>query len=487
MKLLIVQLFFICTCNVLSQSNDSLQLNPLPFSIDSSKKMDDEELKNKKEGYFLTGLPEIENNPINGFGIGANFYIYDNGDKADPFFEYTPYRSKYSGFFKVFQSGKWQGAFNVDIPYIFDSKWRLRFDGVFENDPNFQYFGFGANTMNKLHFRNKTTDVYEIYTKFNPYFTNLAIVRNGNTALGESNIVTDRHYNELEYSEKLFNVFAERTFFNGRGRFIFGYELLFVGIKDYFGKIAEEAYNVNGNEQLGVLNGKTRLTEDYYGTTLDNPWQRYNIAGYNGGREGIFAFALMFDTRDFEPDPTSGYLIEYSHEHSRPWMFSEFSFDKNMLHFAFFEKVFTNQFRRMVFAMNGGIGYIWGSNIPFYEAMDLSSQAEAGGIEVLGGSRSLRGFREYRFVAPMTALLNVELRTRILQSDFLDQHFAFDVVPFFDIGRVWNEIKDFNFKDYRHSSGLGIRIAWNQSTLIRADYAISKESQQFFFGFAHIF
>ncbi len=341
--------------------------------------------------------------------------------------------------------------------------------------------------MNPLQFKNKRTGVEQTYSTFNQYFSNLSLIRQGNSSVGEDDLVTDRHYNELEYSERLYNILAERTFASGRGRIMFGYELLFVSISDYFGRLAEEAFDENGNELINVVNGRTRLTEDFLGVTPGNPWKRHNIGGYKGGREGILAFALMYDTRDFEPDPTNGIFLEYSHEHSRPWMFSEFSFDKNFLHVAYFKRLFPENIKRMVFAFHGGIGYIWGSNIPFYEAMDLSSLAEAGGIEVLGGAKSLRGFREYRFVGPLTSVVNLELRTRVAETSLFSQFFSLDVLPFFDLGRVWNTISEFSFKNYRHSSGIGCRLAWNQSTILRADFAVSSESKQFFFGFSHVF
>lgn len=461
----------------------------LPFFIHPSKRMNDEELKNKKERYFVTGLPEIEKNPINGWGIGANIFLYNNGKKEDPLFAYTPYRARYTGFFKIFQTGKWQGAINMDFPYIFNSRWRVRVDAVFENDPNYQYYGFGTNTMRPLQFINKKTGLWETFSRFKPYFNNLAVVRPGDPARGEdpNSLVTDRHYNELDYTENLYNILGERVLFGGRGRLMFGYELLIIRIKDYFGRKAEEAYDLDGNEVKNVINGCTRLYEDYAGISEGNPWREFNIAGYTGGREGIVAFAFMYDTRDFEPDPTKGFFVEYSHEHSHPWTGSEFSFDKNMIQGTYFVKILPKYIPRMVLAVNADIGYIWGKKVPFYEAFDISSQAEAGGTEVLGGARSLRGYREYRFVGPLTALLNVELRTRIVQWKLLKQHFAFDLLPFFDAGRVWNRIRDFNFRDYRWNAGGGARLAWNQSTLLRADLAFSKESTQFFFGFQHIF
>jgi hemolysin activation/secretion protein len=117
----------------------------------------------------------------------------------------------------------------------------------------------------------------------------------------------------------------------------------------------------------------------------------------------------------------------------------------------------------------------------------LSSQAEAGGILVLGGGRSIRGFREARFLAPTVALVNLEMRTRLYDIKILKQHFALGITPFYDFGSVWDRPGDMNFKQWRGAPGVGARIAWNQSTILRLDYGQSREGGQFFFGFGHIF
>ena len=490
-RLLAAKLMLLFQVAIVFGQNDTIPnvdtTKSLPFFIHPSKKMSDDELKHKKEGYFITGLPELEQNPINGLGVGANIYLFNNQKKDNPFFPYTPYRERYTAFFKAFESGKWQGALNMDFPYIFNSKWRLRVDAVFENDPNFQYFGFGANTMQPLRFLDKRQGVVRNFDKFIDYFRNLAVIREGRPSLGEANLVTDRHYNEIDYSEQLINILAEKTFAGGRGRLMLGYELLFTQVRDYFNRTAEEAFDLNGKPVANVINGKTRLTEDFLGVTLGNPWGRRNIAGFEGGREGIIAFAIMYDTRDFEPDPTKGVFLEYSHEHSHKWTGSEFSFDKNLIQAIGYQKLFPGKIQRMVLAAHASLGYIWGSRVPFYEAMDISSQAEAGGTEVLGGFRSLRGFREYRFVGPVTGLINIELRTRVAQAKLFKQHFTWDVLPFFDAGRVWDRLGDLSLQNFQSSYGAGIRMAWNQSTILRADWGRSREGTQFFFGFSHIF
>jgi hemolysin activation/secretion protein len=69
----------------------------------------------------------------------------------------------------------------------------------------------------------------------------------------------------------------------------------------------------------------------------------------------------------------------------------------------------------------------------------------------------------------------------------LNQHFTFGLTPFYDLGSVWDKPADMNFTEWRGSPGLGARIAWNQSTVLRLDYAVSREDAQTFFGFGHIF
>lgn len=137
--------------------------------------------------------------------------------------------------------------------------------------------------------------------------------------------------------------------------------------------------------------------------------------------------------------------------------------------------------------MRGGIAALNG-NAPLYEYMEEWS-SEGGVYDVVGGRFTLRGYKQARFLANFLDFANIELRARFLQFKLLKQHLAFSAVPFFDIGGVGDTpSKLFGFSaNYRYNEGLGIRIAWNVNTVIRFDYAISKEDKQFFFQFGHAF
>ncbi|WMJ73985.1 DUF5982 domain-containing protein [Cytophagaceae bacterium ABcell3] len=459
---------------------------PLPFDIAEEKRLSPQDIEDKKEGIFFTGLPRVEFDPIRGFGAGGNLFMYQNRTREDPFFYYTPYRYRVSTEFFIFQNGRVRYELNLDAPYIFNTKWRLRADAVLWEDPHAQYWGIGRETLQPLTFADKSEGrigAQRRFNRVNNYEDNLAtaVPLNGN-----GQYVTDFHYNHFIQREMLYNLLFERTAMDGRLRFMFGYEALFTQFEDYTGRVAEEAYTAAG-EEVEAINRETLFHQQMN----DGTWDRFNLSGFSDRFQftSMLAGALIYDTRDFEPDPSKGIFLEYSHEFSNPVIGSQFNFNKFMLQGQFIHtlKRWRNGKSRITFAGMGALGHIFGSNINFIEMWDLSSQAEAGGILVLGGERSLRGFREARFLAPTVGLINLEMRTRLYDFRLLNQHFVLGLTPFYDMGSVWDNLTDINLRQWRGAPGIGGRVAWNQSTVLRLDYAQSREGGQFFLGFGHIF
>lgn len=484
MRHLLLIFVLILTTELLQSQDGDTTRRELPFRIDDAKKMGKEEIADKKEGAFITGLPRVEFDPIRGFGAGGNINLFFNKDKSDPFYEYTPYRHRVNAEFFIFENGRVRYAVNYDSPYIFDSPWRLRADAVFWEDPNAQYWGVGRSSLQPLTFRDKRASGLRTFNRVEDYEENLGIAERG----ADGSYYTDFHYNHVLQREQLYNILGERVFWGGKGRFMFGYEMLFTSFQSYNGRVAEEAYLEDG-EVVAAFNNETLIDKQI----ADGTWDKFNLGGFNNSEDFMFtsmlAAALIYDTRDFEPDPTKGIFLQYSHEYSAPWLGSQFDFNKFMVQGQYFKTLlrWRNNKSRLTFAGLGAFGYIFGSNINFIEMWDLSSQAEAGGILVLGGDRSIRGYREARFLAPAVALFNFEMRAKFYDFRALGQHFVLGVTPFYDMGSVWDSPTDMNFKKWRGAPGFGARIAWNQSTILRLDYAQSREGSQVFFGFGHIF
>jgi hemolysin activation/secretion protein len=105
----------------------------------------------------------------------------------------------------------------------------------------------------------------------------------------------------------------------------------------------------------------------------------------------------------------------------------------------------------------------------------------------LGGFRTLRGFRQNRFVGPTIVLTNYEIRYTFVHFRVLKQGFALMVVPFMDIGRVFDNPGQTTLSGWARTQGAGFRIAWNEATIIMIDYGVSDEDSGLYVNFNHIF
>jgi hypothetical protein len=470
-----------------SAGGDSTAAPALPFNIHPTKRLDDDEIANKKEGVFVTGLPHISADPVRGFGAGGQGFVYFNGKRSDPFFPWTAYRHKISAdvFYSV--NGAYTFSANYDAPYLFNKPWRMRANAVFVNNPNAQYWGMGAGTLRPLSFFDKSGGTYgerRTFRRFQEYEENLALA----VATPDGRYVTDALRHDFRHREQLYNVLLEHVALGGRLRFMVGYEALFTRFTDYSGQVTKEPVeNIAGERIDNAINNESLIREHI----RDGTWDRFNLIGFEDkwSHTSILGLAVIYDTRDFEPDPSKGIFAEYSHEISMPLFGSPFRQQKYMAQLQYFwTPLRWRQGRsRLTLAGLGAIGQVFGSRINFIELFDLSSQSEAGGVGVLGGERSLRGYRETRLMAPIIIMCNLEARARLYDFRLLSQHFGLGVCLFYDFGSPAERYKDIRFSDFRGAPGIGGRLIWNRSTVIRADLGFGTEATQFFLGFGHIF
>ncbi|MBI1837451.1 MAG: BamA/TamA family outer membrane protein [Flavobacteriia bacterium] len=439
---------YIFTNSIFSQENktpkDSVQ--QLPFAIHDEKKLSDEDLAHKKEGTYVTGVPDLSSDPINGFGYGVEGSIYFNGKKSDPFFNYTAYRAKLD--VVLFNTTKEQREIKVaiDIPYILNTKWRLRGEAAFEINPNLLYFGINqASTLPGLNY-------YPNSDSSQTMIQNASYQNYSNNMIGNN-----RFYNTYTKQEAIINLSMERSYLDGRLRALIGFE--YAALK------------------LTPFSGNSMLLNDA---------NKGLISGVGKNNVAFLQVGLIYDTRDLETDPSQGFFAELTNELSLKTFGSQYNFNKTFGHVNYYHKLLPNVFKKLVLAGRIAMGYT-GGNSPFYEYQDQWSSE--GSIEGLGGGATLRGYKQSRYLARVMQFNNFELRYRFAQFHLLKQHFALSAVPFFDCGAVWDNYPNMTkqLKNYRYNEGLGLRIAWNVNTILRFDYAISKEDHQFFFSLEHAF
>ncbi|OQM30942.1 Omp85 family outer membrane protein [Leptospira interrogans] len=467
----------------------------LPFSIDRVKQMCKKDLDNKKEGWYPTGLPLINSDPNEGIGYGVRVYGYNNGKKSDPFFEYTPYRLRFfAQYFNTTKNAQYH-QLSLDMPYVANTQWRLRADALLTITPTTLYFGVGESTLKPLtyHERNQpgapqvTNGQYGLqestFQYQRPGGSGDPIELGGRLYSGVSSgpgfNVTDRMYNRYTIQTPQLNFSTERSFFHGTVRLVAGFRLSnnIVHVNDgKFVKSVDPIFEGTPLSNSGqVPNAKTKLTEDA---------EAGKILGYHGGFVNTAKIGLVYDTRDFEPDPNSGVFLEGTYEKASKTIASDFDFQKYFGHAKFFYSPFPKTFEKLVLASRFGFG-ISDGDVPFFEYRNLWGTENT--VSGLGGLRTLRGYKQDRFVGRAMGFGTLELRWKFWSFSVGGEYFALNLVPFWDFGRVWNDEHKAGLTDYKYSQGLGLRIAWNQATIIMMDYAVSREDKQLFVNFSHAF
>jgi hypothetical protein len=280
-----------------------------------SKRMSDADLEKKKEGRFFVGLPDISSDPVTGFGFGLRTNVYWNGHRDDPFFAYTPYLMKLKTNVAYYTSNAKELILALDVPYYKGTRWRFKVIFKAQQNPSNLYFGLTDSTLGSL--RLPSTPIggptYDTYAEFDKARKTL---RPG--IEGEADRVTDALSNRFRDSELMLNLKADYALGNGDWRIMGGYEIQNLKYKTFEGMEADAIDPVTG-QKTKAPNGTPLLRSDSNNGT---------ISGINGGWISLIQTAIIYDTRDFEPDPTRGYYVELANEFSNKAISSDYNFNK---------------------------------------------------------------------------------------------------------------------------------------------------------------
>jgi len=121
----------------------------VPEFMKDQRPLRDDDVAQKVEGGYFTGLPLVNSDPDLGIGFGARVYRYENGTKGSDFFRYTPYRARV--FAQAFFATKgFQYHFiDWDMPYLDDTPFRLKGSLIFEPNTATNYFRNGNSNIDR--------------------------------------------------------------------------------------------------------------------------------------------------------------------------------------------------------------------------------------------------------------------------------------------------------------------------------------------------
>jgi len=435
----------------------------LPPAVAASKPgMSARDSAAKREGTYVTGLPVVDSDPDTGFGIGAVANVFWDGPRADPLFDRAPYRHRLllQGF--VTTHGFQQHLVDYDAPYLRGTSYRLRATIIYERNTSANYYGRGAATLAPLSF----PGAGRTFSTMSSYTAALRTLQPGN--------VSHTLYNKYDLEDPSFRASVERDLFGGLIRVQVGIGVSYARVRDYSGTPTVGDDVVTGQTDLPATMATTRLEEDC---------DAGRVVGCAGGMHDTLKLGIAFDTRDYEPNPKSGVFVDLAGEFSNRVIGSAYDYAR----VTFTPRVFVSPMPALadlVLALRGVVS-MQTSGVPFFAMSTLAfTDIDRQG---LGGIWTLRGYNQDRFVGPIAAAANGELRWAFVTFDILRQNFSLAAVPFFDVGRVYDRVRDLSFRDWRYGAGGGLHVAWNKATVVVFDYGLSVEGRNFYMGIGQQF
>ncbi len=422
----------------------------VPDFLANRDPLPDQLLKDKRAGTYITGFPAISVNAETGLTLGAAVQWFDNGAEDSPFFRYTPYRRQIAITATGSTGGSARALIGYDQPYIHDSPWRVRAAAVYDRNKFENYFGVGESTLHPLTYPGSDRQFHD----FEEYTD--ALERN----VGGQTWARFNDYSRTQIGGLLT---VERSYWGGLLRPQVGLQITHVAVKDYTGDSIDRA-----------MMQPTRLLLDHQAGALQ---------GFDGGWDNALKVGLTFDSRDFEPDPASGVMLQAASRISSELLGSSFNYEQVTLSARGYYNLL-NQPKRLIAAGRLTYGMQFG-DVPFYSAPIFAFTD--GDTIGLGGAPTLRGFVTDRFVGHAAMFVNGELRWSFAETTIWRQHLRFMLAPFVDSGRVFDSVRRTTLEDWKVDGGAGLRLAWNLSTIVSFDYAWSSEGSLFYMQLGHQF
>jgi len=423
-------------------------------------KLAPDDLANKNAGGYVTGLPLFAYSTDIGLGLGARAYYYWDGQRDDPRFAETPYL--YRVFLQLFAStsGIQFHWLDLDAPKLFDSPYRVRSQLVYGRNTNNNYFGLGERSLPPLAFPGfpRTYESYADYTR------DQAQIGGDGQTYGK--------YDRYDLLRAVFIASIERLFAGDRVRVLGGFGASYNRIRDYTGKQVD-AVDAAGHDARAT-EATTRLAADCAAGRL---------IGCAGGRDDYLRLGISYDTRDFEPDPNTGEFVDLAVDAGTVALGSQYDYVRVMLAARGYWSPVPGA-ADLVLA--GRVLFEAQSNgAPFFsmDTLPFTDDPRNG----LGGHRTLRGFRQDRFVGSVMTLANAELRWTFGHARVLGQRLALIVAPFFDVGRPYDSLDELSPRNWQAAYGGALRVAWNLATIGTVDIGRSSEDVGFYVNFNHIF
>jgi len=176
-----------------------------------------------------------------------------------------------------------------------------------------------------------------------------------------------------------------------------------------------------------------------------------------------FDLNFRYDSRDSFIHPTKGIVLMTNLEWSPAQGSDNIEFHQWSFWFQYYTTIVSPN---IITAARIGIKNIWGNQLPLQLLLPI------------GGTSTLRGFPQDRFLDKTAGIMNIEFRFPLYRR--LGGLIAGD------IGEVWHSMEDVSLRGWKSNLTLGLRF-YMDTYIVRIDMGLSEESTGIYLNFGHIF
>jgi hypothetical protein len=190
------------------------------------------------------------------------------------------------------------------------------------------------------------------------------------------------------------------------------------------------------------------------------------LASDDEGFSSVVQGGMVFDNRDNEPAPNSGYWSEVSLRGAGAFTGSAWSFGGvNVTHRQYYNWIdrWLVSASRVVFDTAFG-------DLPTQELVRMGGLVD---YSAVGGQYGGRGLRQWRLIGKSKLLLQEELRLTFARLTPGKQKIDLGTVGFLDYGLVAPSLSELDVMEEGLGTGAGLRVTWNTNFIVRVDAGFS--------------
>ena len=354
----------------------------------------------------------------------------------------------------------WQ--FSIASGEVKDStQTKYKFKNIFFLTPSFYYLpetNFAFGVTGKIIFKFKGADSATRASVIYPpiYYTinnQLLVQANYTLFFNKEKWVVNGNLSYLEYPQKYFAIGNQTPYYQNE---YFSYDF-FKTETTLLRNLSNKIFVGLGYRFQKIFNVKTKK---------DGILETEKPKGYHGAKCSGIIGNITFDSRDNVIFPTRGNFFEVLYKDHRTFFGSDYNYQTYEINLRKYFKLSKKKPHILAAQI---FGYFSSGNVFIKDMAELGSEF------------LMRGYYQGRFRDNDQIAMQLEYRFPIWKR--------FSMVTFGGLGEVGKNIAAFKNPKWKYSAGMGIRFAINrrENLNIRIDWAITPESNSFYFGTSEVF